>query len=174
MEPTKKRTRFETDKQRQERLAQRKTRILVHQVISRFYKSMTSVNSNVSQVLPRSTVEISIRVEYKENLDWIWDFILNYIPPLCKIRLQRTLSDTEIYYLASAFFYFFLTLTSNFQNEIRKKRSEVLLSQKKRLTKLGFMLPPGFELDEMLVNSFDVEAVRAESKKTIPKLKISL
>ena len=65
-------------------------------------------------------------------------------------------------------------MTTDFQNEIRKKRSEVLLSQKKRLTKLGFMLPPGFELDEMLVNSFDVEAVRAETKKTIPKLKISL
>jgi len=36
------------------------------------------------------------------------------------------------------------------------------------------MLPPGFDIDEMEVNSFDVEAVREGSKKTIPKLKLKL
>ena len=39
---------------------------------------------------------------------------------------------------------------------------------------MGYMLPPGFDLDEMLVDSLDVEAKRADSKKTIPKLKLKL
>jgi len=89
MEPTKKRTRFETDKQRLERLAQQKTRRIKH------------------------------------------------------------------------------------QKSIREKRSRSLFERGRSLKRSGFMLPPGFDIDEMEVNSFD-EAIREGLKKTIPKLKLKL
>jgi len=44
----------------------------------------------------------------------------------------------------------------------------------KVLKRDGFMLPVGYDLDEMLINTFDVESWRSEFKNPIPKLKISL
>lgn len=89
-EPSKKRTRFETDKQRQERLAQEKTRRKEH------------------------------------------------------------------------------------QEEIRAIKKRLMGAKMKVLKRDGFMLPVGYDLDEMLINTFDVESWRSEFKNPIPKLKISL
>ena len=44
----------------------------------------------------------------------------------------------------------------------------------KQLKKDGFMMPVSYELGEMLINTFDVETWRANNRKSIPKLKISL
>ena len=106
-EPSKKRTRFETDKQRQERLAQEKTRRKEHQV--------------------------------------------------CKIGSN----PINLY---------------NFpiQEEIRAIKKRLMGAKMKVLKRDGFMLPVGYDLDEMLINTFDVESWRSEFKNPIPKLKISL
>ena len=61
-----------------------------------------------------------------------------------------------------------------FQEEIRAIKKRLMGAKMKVLKRDGFMLPVGYDLDEMLINTFDVESWRSEFKNPIPKLKISL